>query len=321
MRSAVLAALAACILVTANLYRLAPRRDGRFDADCAWHRDSSFLPAAAAVIAEPPRGAARWLRETIGHASIPALVTFRTERSDGRPAARWAAIVPDGGEWAPGAVDARIAVDRVDRPAFVFGIEPADRLPGIRFPSGAAGDLHRSRLGFAWPAGLDEEDFTFSAWVRPAEVRRGEHMVIASRSDAPFYQSNSRLLRWHLYLGDGSGEPALAYAEEGDGHRVASMASQLRIVPGRWTHVALTLSRSPRTIALYVNGALQGRLERAAPAASPYGLGIGTFAGSAGSHPLRGDLVWATFSSPSLGDDVIARMAREPAFAACGGSS
>jgi hypothetical protein len=321
MRSTIVALAAAVAILTANVYRAAPRRDGRVSAGCAWQRDSSLLPSAPAVIAEPPRSVARLMRETIGHASIPALVSFHRERPERGSAERWAAIVPDGGEWAPGSAGDGIVVDRTSRPAYAFGTTPADRLPGIRFPSGSAGDLHRSRLGFAWPDAIDEEDFTFSAWVRPAEFRRGEHMVIASRSDAPFYQPNSRLLRWHLYLGDGSGEPGLAYAEEGDGHRVASIASRAGSAPGRWSHLAFTLSRSTGTIALYVDGVLQGRLARPAPGASPYGLAIGTFAGSAGSHPLRGDLVWATFSSPPLGDDAIAQMARDPAFAGCSGSS
>ncbi len=317
MRSAVLAAVAVVVVMAGAVERRLPRPDGRAGSNCAWDRDSALLPAdGAPIVAAPPRSAARLLRETVGHASIPALVVFGAG-ADRRPASHWAAIVPSGGEWEPGALDAGVAVERVARPAFAFGVQPAGDLPGIRFP--APGDLHRSRLGFTWPDSLDAEDFTVTAWVRPAAFRTGEHMIIASRSDAPFYQDNSRREGWHLYLSDGGGDPALVYAQVGDGRTLASITSQTRSVAGQWIHVALSISKASGTIALYVNGTLEGRQPRPAGARAALPLAIGTFAGSAGTHPLRGDLVWMTVSSPALSDAAVAAASRDRDVLACGG--
>jgi hypothetical protein len=312
--------LAVLVALTGAADRRLPRRDGRVSAGCVWDRDTALLPIdGSPAIAGPRRSAARFLRETIGHPSVPALVEFGTGDADRRSAPRWAAIVPSGAEWRPGLVDAGVAVERVDGPAFAFGVQPAGDLPGIRFP--APGDLHRSRLGFAWPEGLDAEDFTLTAWVRPAEFRLGEHMIIASRSDAPFYQPNSRQQGWHLYLSDGGILPAFAYAQAGDGRALVSITSQTSSAAGQWIHLALSISKAPAAIALYVNGALEGRQPRPGGAGDAWPLAIGTFAGSAGTHPLRGDLVWTTLTSPALSDAAIAAMARDRDVLACGGDS
>src|SRR5262245_19044364 len=117
MRPTVLAVVAAAAVLIADAFRLAPRRDGRDDLECAWQRDAALLASPETVVTvEPPRGAARFLRETIGHAPVPALVTFQLGDQGGPAARHWAAIVRDGGEWAAGAIAASVAVTRVDRP-------------------------------------------------------------------------------------------------------------------------------------------------------------------------------------------------------------
>ncbi|XP_072548838.1 pregnancy-associated plasma protein A, pappalysin 1a [Salminus brasiliensis] len=129
------------------------------------------------------------------------------------------------------------------------GHEERDRNRAVRF--GGRGDQLRLRPAVDVPRG----NFTLSMWVKPEGGQR-PRAVIAGLFDKCFYASSDR--GWILGIKPvsehGNRDPRFFFSLKTDrAHKVTSIHSNARYLPGHWAHVAVTYDGL--YMKLFVNGA------------------------------------------------------------------